>query len=188
MGPSDCSRVIVGHNVGYDRARIEEEFASTPTKTAFIDTLSLHSAVSALSTQQRPDWQKRQRDEENWAQEVAQKQSEVDITNIDTVKTSKLKKKITDSKKKEVTEPIELRETEWLAKTSANSLQAVAKLHLNKSFDKSLRNVFVTGGKEEVKDQFQKLMHYCANDVITTFEVFQVLFPKYLVQTIFSLL
>ncbi|KIK52080.1 hypothetical protein GYMLUDRAFT_100859 [Collybiopsis luxurians FD-317 M1] len=58
LGPSDISRVIVGHNVSYDRARIKEEYHLEGTKNRFLDTMSLHVAIKGISSHQRPAWMK----------------------------------------------------------------------------------------------------------------------------------
>ncbi|XP_015431348.1 PREDICTED: LOW QUALITY PROTEIN: DNA polymerase subunit gamma-1, mitochondrial [Dufourea novaeangliae] len=46
-------KVIVGHNVSYDRSRIKEQYWLNPTGTRFIDTMSLHVSVSGISSYQR---------------------------------------------------------------------------------------------------------------------------------------
>ncbi|CAG8610371.1 13533_t:CDS:2, partial [Racocetra fulgida] len=46
----------IGHNVGFDRARIKEEYHRDRSCNNYIDTMSLHIAVSGLCTQQRPTW------------------------------------------------------------------------------------------------------------------------------------
>ncbi|KAI8820406.1 DNA polymerase family A-domain-containing protein [Fimicolochytrium jonesii] len=56
LGPHDRKRIVVGHHVAYDRARILEEYRLEGTEFGFVDTLSMHSAVGGLSTQQRPAW------------------------------------------------------------------------------------------------------------------------------------
>ncbi|KAF5385731.1 hypothetical protein D9757_005495 [Collybiopsis confluens] len=58
IGPSDTSRLIVGHNVSYDRARIKEEYHLDGTKNRYLDTMSLHVAVKGISSHQRPAWMK----------------------------------------------------------------------------------------------------------------------------------
>ena len=68
----------------------------------------------------------------------------------------------------------------WLPLVSSNSLKEAAKLHLNKTLDKSDRDVFVVGDITDVIENFQQLMTYCSKDVETTFELFQKLFPRYL--------
>lgn len=45
--------------------------------------------------------------------------------------------------------------------------------------DKDIRNVFVMGDMDQLHSQFQQLMHYCAMDVLTTFRLFQTLWPRY---------
>ncbi|RIB10058.1 DNA polymerase family A-domain-containing protein [Gigaspora rosea] len=56
MGNVGRDRVIIGHNVGFDRARIKEEYHRDRSCNNYIDTMSLHIAVSGLCTQQRPTW------------------------------------------------------------------------------------------------------------------------------------
>lgn len=49
-------RVVIGHNVGYDRARILEEYNLKESKAFFLDTMSLHIAASGMCSRQRPKW------------------------------------------------------------------------------------------------------------------------------------
>lgn len=51
-------RILVGHNVGYDRARVLEEYCLEQNGMRYLDTMSLHIASSGLCTQQRPSWLK----------------------------------------------------------------------------------------------------------------------------------
>ncbi|KAI8867817.1 hypothetical protein GQ42DRAFT_149150 [Ramicandelaber brevisporus] len=53
----DRPRIIVGHNVGFDRSHILEEYSLRDSNTAYIDTMSLHVAVSGLCNQQRARFQ-----------------------------------------------------------------------------------------------------------------------------------
>lgn len=46
-------RVVVGHNVSYDRARIKEQYWLESTGMRFIDTMSLHVCVSGVTSYQR---------------------------------------------------------------------------------------------------------------------------------------
>jgi DNA polymerase gamma 1 len=46
-------KIIVGHNVSFDRARIKEQYFLEETKLRFIDTMSLHIAVSGITSFQR---------------------------------------------------------------------------------------------------------------------------------------
>ncbi|KAK9728460.1 DNA-directed DNA polymerase gamma mip1 [Basidiobolus ranarum] len=49
----DTAKVIVGHNVGFDRARILEEYHRQGSKNVYLDTMSFHIAVGGLSSHQR---------------------------------------------------------------------------------------------------------------------------------------
>lgn len=46
-------KIIVGHNVSYDRSRIKEQYWLNCTGTRFLDTMSLHVCVSCPSRDQR---------------------------------------------------------------------------------------------------------------------------------------
>ncbi|XP_070521209.1 DNA polymerase subunit gamma-1, mitochondrial isoform X2 [Cardiocondyla obscurior] len=46
-------KIIVGHNVSYDRSRIKEQYWLNGTGTRFLDTMSLHICVSGLNSYQR---------------------------------------------------------------------------------------------------------------------------------------
>ena len=54
--PGERPALLVGHNVGYDRARIREEYNLEQTRNRFLDTMSLHVAVRGLSSHQRVPW------------------------------------------------------------------------------------------------------------------------------------
>ena len=56
IGNPSVARVIVGHNVSYDRGRILEEYNLNGTQTRFLDTMALHIAVKGISSHQRPAW------------------------------------------------------------------------------------------------------------------------------------
>ncbi|KAJ2595837.1 DNA-directed DNA polymerase gamma mip1 [Coemansia sp. RSA 1722] len=49
-------RLIIGHNVGFDRGRIQEERALKRMPMAFVDTMSLHVSSGGLCNQQRLYW------------------------------------------------------------------------------------------------------------------------------------
>lgn len=46
-------RIIIGHNVSYDRARIKEQYWIENTAARFLDTMSLHVCVSGVTSYQR---------------------------------------------------------------------------------------------------------------------------------------
>ncbi|XP_014296210.1 DNA polymerase subunit gamma-1, mitochondrial [Microplitis demolitor] len=127
-------KIIVGHNVCYDRARIKEQYWLNSTGTRFVDTMSLHVAVSGMNSYQR---------------------------------TLMMSKK----------DPLD--HEEWLNVTSLNNLADVYKLYCDKSHEKSMRDLFVEGTLLDVRGEFDKLMNYCAKDVVVTHEILQKLFPLF---------
>ena len=58
FGDPARKRLVVGHNVSYDRARILEEYGLQGTNTGFLDTMSLHMCLAGMSSVQRNVWQK----------------------------------------------------------------------------------------------------------------------------------
>lgn len=56
LGPPETARVIVGHNVGYDRSKVEEEYSLAATNNRFLDTMSFHIATQGVSGPQRGRW------------------------------------------------------------------------------------------------------------------------------------
>lgn len=46
-------RIIIGHNVSFDRARIRNQYHLETTATRFLDTMSLHVCVSGVTSYQR---------------------------------------------------------------------------------------------------------------------------------------
>jgi DNA polymerase gamma 1 len=58
MGNIKKSRLIVGHSVGIDRTRIKEEYHYTESNISFLDTQSLHIAVSGICSRLKNDWNK----------------------------------------------------------------------------------------------------------------------------------
>jgi DNA polymerase gamma 1 len=58
-------KLIVGHNVSYDRARIKEQYWLERTGTRFIDTMSMHVCVSGLTSYQRAVLKSGKEDEED---------------------------------------------------------------------------------------------------------------------------
>ncbi|XP_023304767.2 DNA polymerase subunit gamma-1, mitochondrial [Lucilia cuprina] len=46
-------KLVIGHNVSYDRARLKEQYLLQDTKVRFLDTMSLHVCVSGVTSYQR---------------------------------------------------------------------------------------------------------------------------------------
>lgn len=61
-------KVIIGHNVCFDRAKIKEQYWLSRTGTRFIDTMSLHICVGGLTSYQRAVLKSEKfiEEDENW--------------------------------------------------------------------------------------------------------------------------
>ena len=51
-------RIILGHNVAFDRSYIKEQYLLEPSKMRFLDTMSLHISLAGFTTAQRAMYMK----------------------------------------------------------------------------------------------------------------------------------
>lgn len=127
-------KLLIGHNVSFDRSFIKEQYNFNETNTKFLDTLSLHVCVSGVTNEQR-----------NYLN-------------------TKDKPEYYD----------------WMDFGTTNSLVKVYEFYCGKKLNKATRDLFVEGSLDDIKANFQDCVQYCATDVESTKEVFQVLWPMFL--------
>lgn len=161
LGDPTKERIIVGHNIGYDRARILEEYDLKQTRNCFMDTMSLHVAVNGMCSQQRPTWMKHKK-----RRELREQYKEGGSYEIASLMGDK---SLTDDE-----------EELWVNKSSINSLRDVAKFHLNLSMDKTVRDDFGELNREQIVAKLDDLLDYCAADVAVTHRVYSIVFPNFL--------
>ncbi|XP_048481376.1 DNA polymerase subunit gamma-1, mitochondrial [Plutella xylostella] len=53
VGDINRPRIVVGHNVAYDRAKVKEQYWLGKTGVRFMDTMSMHTCVSGVTSYQR---------------------------------------------------------------------------------------------------------------------------------------
>ncbi|KAJ9155050.1 DNA polymerase gamma-like protein [Pleurostoma richardsiae] len=162
LGDPSKSRVIVGHNIGYDRARVLEEYDLKQTRNAFLDTMSLHVAVNGMCSQQRPTWMKHKKNRE-LRDKIAQETNNVELAQL-----------LADSALSQDEEEL------WVGRSSVNSLRDVAKFHLNLSIDKTVRDDFGELDRAGIMSKLETLLDYCAADVDITHRIYQIVFPNFL--------
>ncbi|KAK3902054.1 DNA polymerase family A-domain-containing protein [Staphylotrichum tortipilum] len=162
LGDPAVDRVIVGHNIGFDRARILEEYDLRQTRNAFLDTMSLHVAVNGMCSQQRPTWMKHKKNRE-LRDKIAKESSNVELVEL-------LNNGAFTAEEEEL----------WVERSSINSLRDVAKFHLDVTIDKELRNAFGELDRPGVLDKLDELLTYCAADVAITHRIYQIVFPNFL--------
>ena len=161
LGDPTKDRLIVGHNIGFDRARILEEYNITQSRNAFMDTMSLHVAVNGMCSQQRPTWMKHKKNRE-LRERVSSQTPDHELAEL--------------LSNRSMHEEEEL----WVERSSVNSLRDVAKFHLNVSIDKAVRDDFGELNREEILAKLDGLLDYCAADVNITHRVYQIVFPNFL--------
>lgn len=172
---------IVGHNVSFDRARILEEYNMSTTKAFFLDTMSLHVAVSGMCTRQRNTWMKYKKnlkEKKDSSVKTLDEYREM-IRNEDLRLTMANMILDDESVEGDTGTTSALRDDPWMKNSSLNKLSDVAELHCGIKMDKQLRDHFATTSVAEIREQFQKLMTYCANDVVATYHVFYKVYPKF---------
>uniref|UniRef100_A0A8C2VJ16 DNA polymerase subunit gamma-1 n=1 Tax=Chinchilla lanigera TaxID=34839 RepID=A0A8C2VJ16_CHILA len=151
-------QLVVGHNVCFDRAHIREQYRIQGSRMRFLDTMSMHMAISGLSSFQRSLW-------------MAAKQG---------------KRKAQQSTQRGLKSPgkatgPEISCWDWVDISSANNLADVHSLYVGgHPLEKEARELFVKGSMKDIRENFQDLMRYCAQDVWATYEVFQQQLPLFL--------
>jgi DNA polymerase gamma 1 len=150
LGDINKPRIIIGHNVSYDRARVEEEYLFSSNQNGWIDTMSLHFAISGLSTQQRNMWMRHKKPKD--PSTSTKQEDETGSAGVPT----------------------------WIEQGAMSSLKDVVKLHLNLDISKETRETFIKGTVEDVVEEFDDLIDYCAKDVEVTNMLFASLLPKFL--------
>ncbi|KAG0672091.1 DNA-directed DNA polymerase gamma mip1 [Maudiozyma exigua] len=166
------TQLVLGHNVGYDRARVLEEYNFKQSKAFFLDTQSLHIASSGLCSRQRPMFMKRKNMIKNM-EEDARNNSEIEDEDDDeglnkiNLKNSNIIGELDE-------------QDPWLNVSTMNSLADVASFHCGIKMDKSARDYFDATDKNVIIENFQMLVNYCATDVEVTSKVFDKVFPLFL--------
>ncbi|XP_075714294.1 DNA polymerase subunit gamma-1 [Rhinoderma darwinii] len=157
--PNWTERLVVGHNVSFDRALIKEQYLIKGSKMRFIDTMSMHMAISGLTGFQRSLWMASKYGRKKGLQEV--------------------KQHIRKTRNKG--EGPAINSWEWVNVSSVNNLVDVHALYVGgPPLDKEARDLFVKGSMADIRAHFQDLIQYCALDVKATHEVFQETFPLFI--------
>lgn len=151
-------KLVIGHNISYDRARVLEEYNIKQSKGFYLDTMALHIATNGICSRQRPAWMKHTKSVEKLA--TQSDEEDIERVSVEDVATALL-------------------EDPWLNKGSPNSLATVARFHCGITLDKDIRDLFSTENPQEIVDNFPTLMDYCAGDVDATFQTAVKLFPQF---------
>lgn len=162
LGDPSQPRIIVGHNVGYDRARIAEEYDIRQSKNSFVDTMSLHVASNGMCSRQRPSWMKHRKSRE-LREKIATSEENADLSHL-------LDSGALPEEEEEL----------WIGRSAINSLRDVAKFHCNITIDKARREYFGELDRAGIRAKLDELLDYCAADVEITHRVYQKVFPLFL--------
>lgn len=163
LGDPKTPKVVIGHNIGYDRARIAEEYDLIQSSTNFLDTMSLHVAVNGMCSRQRPTWNMHRKAREN-REQIANSDAAADLSVL------------LQARNGDMEEEEEL----WVGRSSVNSLRDVAKFHCGITIDKAKREYFSELDREGIRGKLDELLDYCAADVEITHKVYKKVFPLFL--------
>lgn len=162
LGDPSKPRIIVGHNIGYDRARVAEEYSIGQSKNSFIDTMSLHVASNGMCSRQRPSWMKHRKSRE-LREKIATAEENTELAHL-------LDSGAIPDEEEEL----------WIGRSAINSLRDVAQFHCNITIDKARREYFGELDRQGVREKLDELLDYCAADVEITHRVYQKVFPLFL--------
>ena len=162
VGDPTQARIIVGHNIGYDRARISEEYDLRQSRNFFLDTMSLHVAVNGMCSRQRPTWMKHKKNRDMRAK-IASESNSVELATL-------LENKMLSEEEEEL----------WVGRSSVNSLRDVAKFHCDVTIDKAQRDQFGELDRVGIRVKLEELLDYCAADVAITHQVYKKVFTGFL--------
>ncbi|XP_032807185.1 DNA polymerase subunit gamma-1 isoform X1 [Petromyzon marinus] len=152
-------RLVVGHNVSFDRAHVREQYQLATTRLRFLDTMSLHMAISGLTGFQRSLWMASRHGKRRGLQEVQEHMART----------------------RQKFDGPAMGAWDWVDVSSINNLVDVHGLYVGgQALQKEERDVFVKGSMEDVRGSFQELMSYCARDVKATHEVFCQQLPLFM--------
>jgi len=162
LGDPSQPRIVIGHNIGYDRARILEEYDIKQSHNFFLDTMSLHVAVNGMCSQQRPTWMRHQKNRD-MRDKIANESNSAELAAL-------LENKVLSEEEEEL----------WVGRSSVNSLRDVAKFHCDVTIDKAQRDFFGELDREGIRQRLEELLDYCAADVAITHQVYKKVFPNFL--------
>ncbi|KAI5289342.1 DNA-directed DNA polymerase gamma mip1 [Ascosphaera aggregata] len=162
MGDPSKDRIIVGHNIGYDRARILEEYDMKQSRNFFVDTMSLHVAVNGMCSQQRGTWIRHKKNRDLRDKTIKESES-LELAAL-------LESNMLSEDEEEL----------WVSRSSINSLRDVAKFHCNITIDKAQREYFGECDRDGINERLEELLDYCAADVAVTHRVYKKVLPCFL--------
>lgn len=178
---NDRPTIAVGHNVGYDRGRVAEEYSLQRTPTRWLDTLSLHVATRGITSVQRPAWMKHKKVK---IEKATHREETMDVLREEAERTGDtLLAQSLAEWSNQLDDGPAIEAQSWEDTTSVNSLAEVAALHCRTKVDKTVRDRF---GDEDIRHASQlrpeldELLAYCAKDVQITHDVYKVVLPLFL--------
>lgn len=184
--PLGRDRLVIGHNISFDRARVFEEYClDLSSNLYYLDTMALHCAVSGLSNQQRTLWlkyRKMLKEIQKRPDQPSNSPANIQDDNFDNLfqedlsDTSEIPDSFTD-----IDQYSKSSLGRWLHHSSPNSLSEASSLHCNIPVpSKEDRNFFLNcTSLSEIDENWNQLLEYCANDVFLTHKLFRSVWPKF---------
>ncbi|CAF1247175.1 unnamed protein product, partial [Didymodactylos carnosus] len=171
----DQVKLVIGHHVAFDRTFIKQQYQLMGSAMRFLDTMSLHIMCSGFTHTQRSQYQAFEKlsslIDNDHDGDIDREQQLLDIMlQVSKEKQMKYRNKIEK-------EP----NLQWKSESGLNNLVAVHKLYCKpeKPLNKDMQKIFIEGTIDDVRENFQKLMTYCGNDVKATCEVIKILYPMF---------
>ncbi|CAK9295606.1 unnamed protein product [Gordionus sp. m RMFG-2023] len=176
-------KLIIGHNVGYDRSWIKEQYYLQASNTKFLDTMSLHLACSGLTHLQRISKlaHKNKSEEEKLSSPFATIEggwervgSLNNLADIHKLYCGSGSSNDDSNKKKFYVKSDEIKE---------GKMKNVNKVGNRKAGDEDSMPSplvhFLSGNLNDVANDFQRCASYCARDCLAVYDVLGILFPAF---------
>ena len=200
--PLGRNRLVVGHNVSFDRARVFEEYSLDASGDGiyYLDTMALHCAVAGFSNQQRTLWLKYQK----MLREIQKNPHQLSVLHDDDDSSAYSFDSSTcqedhrhhpdlrsegdgDNDSETLTSLFEIYNYSksslgrWLHHSSPNSLAEAVSLHCNVPLpSKEDRKFFLNCDTlSEIDGNWNHLLLYCATDVLLTHKLFKAVWPSF---------
>ncbi|WKX96444.1 hypothetical protein Q1695_012690 [Nippostrongylus brasiliensis] len=148
IGGAEKARVVIGHNVGYDRARTREPYCERKTRVRFMDTMSMAIPIYGMADHQVATYE---------------------TDDSDFVLREKRYERWRDV---------------WDDRVCRNSLLAVHQHlyrdeHRMTKESKRFQEFFVKEDIDTIRNNFQALVNYCADDNLACSQIFKKLWAEF---------
>ncbi|KAL3110119.1 hypothetical protein niasHT_015722 [Heterodera trifolii] len=197
------SRLVIGHNVAFDRTFIREQYYLQETAMRFWDTMSMHIAIGGMADHQRDLFNKSENvqtlaklcfsrpGQPEGGPEIALEA----LTKRQLSRLKEFRKIVREWKKRTCKNSLEAIYTKYCSREKAliqvknnkkeeeneteEATECETESKKQSEWDKRMQSFFKTATIDQIRSNVQVLFDYCASDVQATQAVFRKLYPVF---------